>query len=74
MRYSLFHFDFNRVQPGGIGFSVHIAVNGKVEDVFAHGKDRVQYFKGWCNLEERGLSARVNSGPPAFAIYITVPV
>jgi len=72
--FNLFHSDFNRILPRGVGFSIHIAVDGEVEYIVAGGQGSIQHFKGRWDLEERGLRARVNPGSPAFRIHIAVPV
>jgi len=41
----LFDIHFHKIQPGGINFSIHIAINGKVEDIIAYGKDRIQHVE-----------------------------
>ena len=43
--FPLFDIYFHKIQPGGVRFSVHIAVNGEVENIITHWKDRIQHVE-----------------------------
>ena len=64
-------FTSNRVQEGNVSFSIHIAVDGKIEDIIPHWKHRIQHVEWGGELKKRRRSVYIpffDEGLPGVSI------